>query len=63
MTETHEVREDNVELRNELLDLMKKTHPKGNAESQKRFCFSIHESRIETYLETFRAQAKEKKVL
>jgi len=63
MTETHELRTDNIELRNELFDLMIKTHPKGNAEAQKNFCFSLHESRIETYLKTFREQARDKGIL
>jgi len=63
MTETHELRTDNIELRNELFDLMTKTHPKGNAEAQENFCFSVHESRIETYLKTFREQARDKGIL
>jgi hypothetical protein len=63
MIEQDIVRTDNLELREELFELLKKSHPKGNPEAQRSFCFSLHSSRIQSYLDTFTlsAEAKDKK--
>jgi|688.fasta_scaffold232473_2 hypothetical protein len=61
MEKLHELRSDNLELRKELYRLMKETHPGGTEEAQKRFCFSIHESRIQTYMDSFQEMKKPKR--
>jgi hypothetical protein len=63
MEEQDIVRTDNLELRERLFGLLKQSHPKGNSEAQKSFCFSLHSSRIQTYMDAFTegAEAKGKK--
>jgi hypothetical protein len=57
----HELRTDNLEARKKLFELMRKTHPGGTEEAQKRFCFSVHESRIQTYMDSFQEMTKPKR--
>lgn len=61
MAEESIIRTDNIELREELLDLMRQSHPKGNAEAQKSFCFSLDHSRIQVYMDTFREMVGHKR--
>jgi hypothetical protein len=63
MEEQDIVRTDNLELREEMFELLKQSHPKGNSEAQRSFCFSLHSSRIQTYMNAFSegAEAKGKK--
>lgn len=43
-------RKDNQELREKLLVVMRKYHPKGKEDKQREFAFSLSEDRLEHYL-------------
>ena len=44
-------REDNKELREHLLALFRKTHPKGNPNKQRDMCEELPEERIKYYIQ------------
>jgi hypothetical protein len=42
-----------TEERRELLERLRRKHPKGNPESQERFCREVADERIAVYMECF----------
>jgi hypothetical protein len=56
-------REDNKELREHLLALFRKVHPKGNPDKQKQMCEELPEERIEYYVKLMEDSKKAQKIV
>ena len=56
-------REDNKELREHLLALLRKLYPKGNPDKQKEMCEELPEERIEYYVKLMEDSKKAQKIV